>query len=389
MTKSWIPLCLALSVVHCSWKVNPNFAPVPDPDEINKKARAEFLQRPIIQQFTAEGFTMDCEGSICGQIPDASLQTLLGFKDEFRKYQDQMGAITLVNEDYPHFDYALRECFLPKELQPSLLQEFFEVLASIREFEQRLGSRVGFPNSRTLKASIYPLLEILNQHFEGLKAQSARFQFLELSSVFNRFSPQHKMLQLRLKDVRQSFSDLWAFMGLLFQAQDNFGKVEFYLKYEDKESRPILEALLNHKSVLAPLLRQLQGRRLLFAKIGCDAYADGHDALWDMMVGSECEVDYFEKVFRDQIEVVKLSRLIGLQIEHYQTVIHLHHHDICLQKVSSVAGKIKEKRNQIKTLMLISAGELEQKVSSFIDGKLKLACDQEAADMDAVISSIP
>lgn len=379
---------LSLPLLQCAWRISPEFTPLPDQDAINRTARTDFLKKPVVVDFLNSGFVMDCELSICRQITDEALQVLLKFKAPFIGKFDRIKKIILTKEDYPLFDHRLDGAYLPANLSDSLLSEFFEVLDSLRDFESREGVRLEFPNNRTLRSSIFPLLQILKDNLPLIRTEAHRLKLIEISSVYNRFHPGKGLLQLRIQNLKRSFSDLWSFMKLLFEAQDLYGSVQFDLDYGHAESASAMTSLLKNKDLFSPLLSRLQGRAFRFLSWNYYGYADAHGLLWDLGISSSFDEKYLAEVFRDQIRVVEISAYVGVRINHLDRIIDLRGHADCLEKIESLKLKLKEKVGALKDLVVVSNGYAPGMASSFADGKLVLNCDQTADDMSVAIGRV-
>lgn len=309
-------IVFAVSLSACSIEddFNYRYTPPSNQDVLNKKARAKFLERPIVKEFNEAGFAMDCELSICAQIKDAHLKSLQGFKRDFVKYSDRIKEITLTKEDYPHFDYRLEGAYLPFLSTAPILSEFFEVLDAIRAFEVQVGFRIEFPNNWHLKRSVFPLLQILNDNKSLLQAEAHRYRMLVVSSVYNRFFPKEKLLQLKIDHLRTSFSRLWSFMEIFFRAQDHFGSVHFDFDFGDEASASTMELMFQHSATFAPLFSKLQGRRISLFDWDFYAYAHDKGLLGDLMVSNSFDEKYLAAVFQDQIKVMELSSFVGRPI---------------------------------------------------------------------------
>lgn len=390
MEKILFSIVFAICIIGCfndeKLKFNTNL--VPDQNALDEKARSAFLQKSIVTEFRREGLFIDCEASICAQITDASLKVLQQYKNHFLQKKDRIKYIDLVKEEYPIYSYKSEQAFIPAQLTAEIMNDFFEVLNIIRDFENYIGFRVEFSSSRYLKQSIIPLLQILKDNSPLLKAEAHRIKLLVINSVFNVFSPSKSTVMLTIDDLKKSFTELWTFMSLFYKSQDLFGNVLFILEKENPASIATMNTLFKHSNIFQPLLAKLQNRSIKLFSWDYYYYIDNSSIFMDLGVSNSHDTKYLEEVFKDQIRVMELSEFIGKRIGHTEGVIMLQGHNECLDKIDTIKNSIKEKVYSLKILLITSNQDTPIRNSSFANGKLILNCDQEISEMEVVINQI-
>lgn len=372
------------SAGHNDW----TYTPPPDQGKLDDKAHSDFLQKAIVKDFAAEGILLDCEPSICANITGGVLNSLSKSKAEFVQRKDRIHKVMLVKEDYPIYDYRLDGAYVPAQLTDAVLNEFFDVLSTIHDFENQVGFRIEFPNNHHLHRSIDPLLAILKNNAQSLKAEAKRIDLLVISSVYNQFYPNDKVLMLKIDDLKKSCDDQWKFMSIFFKAQDLFGDVAFTFDFGDNESAATMDILFNASSKFAPLFSKLQGRRITFLNWNYRGYSDAHGFLMDLAVSNVFDEKYLLQVMQDQVRVVELSKFIGKRISHTDSIIEIDGHDTCLDKLDHLKTNLKEKIVAINSIEVGWGKIAPSDPSSFSQGKLFLNCNQQENDLRKVIEGI-
>lgn len=386
-----IKIILAMIVfgllVGCSEEHHSAWSAPEDQEVIDEKAQIAFLQLPMVKEFAAEGISVNCEKSICAKITNKSFDIFTEYKSNFVEYRGRIKKITFIEIDYPIYRYNSEHVLIPFQQSKETLDEFFEVLRSIQNFENQVKFRVEFPNNYYIKKSVDPLLEILKTNSGKLKAEAHRYDLVEVNSEYNRFFPGKKTLMLKIDNLKKSFLQQWAFMSIFFKAQDFFGNINFQFAIEDEASALTMNLLFGSSSDFASLFFHLQDRTISFFDFELNGYFDMQSNIlryMDLGVNNALDKKYLLEVFQDQIRLVQISDFVGKKIYHTDAFIDLEGHSECLDKVESIKNSLKKKIDAIDVIQITS----DSQESSFSAGYLFLACKQDASEMEKVLEGI-